>query len=81
MWADAEYKGINSRWRVSENQMFEVQFHTEASFTAKQETHGAYERLRTLPPDHEEVHELRAYQREITAKVPIPPGAPELSVP
>lgn len=60
MRADAEYKGINSRWRVSEHQMFEVQFHTEASFTAKQENHGAYERLRTLPPDHEEVRELRS---------------------
>jgi len=81
-WTDQEYKGINSRWRVPENgQLFEVQFHTQASFEAKQETHAAYGRLRTLPSDHEEVYELRAYQREVTAKVPIPPGAPEVSVP
>ena len=81
-WTDPEYKGINSRWRVPENgQLFEVQFHTQASFEAKQETHTAYERLRTLPSDHEEVYELRAYQREVTAKIPIPPGAPEVSVP
>ena len=81
-WTDPEYKGINSRWKVPENgQLFEVQFHTQPSFEAKQETHTAYERLRTLPSDHEEVYELRAYQREVTAKIPIPPGAPEVSVP
>jgi hypothetical protein len=67
---------INSRWRVSENdQLFEVQFHTRASFEAKQQTHAAYEQLRTLPEDHEDIHRLRDYQREITAKVPVPPSA------
>jgi hypothetical protein len=75
-WDGDQYKGINSRWRVPENgQLFEVQFHTRASFEAKQQTHAAYERLRTLPEDHEDVHRLRDYQREITAKVPVPPEA------
>ena len=42
-WDQDEYKGINSRWRVPDGeQLFEVQFHTQASFEAKQETH--YER-------------------------------------
>ena len=81
-WTDPEYKGINSRWKIPENgQLFEVQLHTQASFEAKEETHTAYERLRTLPSDHEEVYELRAYQREVTAKIPIPPGAPGVSAP
>ena len=81
-WTDPEYKGINSRWKIPENgQLFEVQLHTQASFEAKEETHTAYERLRTLPSDHEEVYELRAYQREVTAKIPIPPGAPGVSTP
>ena len=80
-WTAEQYKGINSWWRVPENrQLFEVQFHTQASFEAKQQTHAAYERLRALPPDHEEVHELRAYQREVSAKIPTPPGAPEISI-
>jgi hypothetical protein len=80
-WGNEEYKGINSRWRVAENgQMFEVQFHTEASFAAKQETHAAYERLRTLPEDHDDVRELRAYQREVSAKIPTPPEAQELTI-
>jgi hypothetical protein len=81
-WSHEEYKGINSRWQVPENgQLFEVQFHTRASFEAKQETHTAYERLRTLPPDHEEVHDLRACQREVTAKIPVPPGAQDVLLP
>jgi hypothetical protein len=61
--------------------LFEVQFHTQASFEAKQETHSAYERLRVLPEDHEDVHDLRAYQREVAAKIPVPLEASEVSVP
>jgi hypothetical protein len=78
-WTHKEYKGINSRWLVPENgQMFEVQFHTQASCEAKEDTHAAYERLRMLSANHEEVRELRAYQRAVTAKIPIPPGAPDV---
>jgi hypothetical protein len=78
-WGNEEYKGINSRWRlVEDNQLFEVQFHTRASFEGKQETHGAYERLRTLPEDDAEVFTLRAYQREVTAEIPLPPDAAEI---
>lgn len=78
-WNQDEYKGINSRWRAPDGeQLFEVQFHTQASFEAKQETHRAYERLRALPEDEAEVRELHAYQREVTAKVPIPPGAADI---
>jgi hypothetical protein len=78
-WAAEEYKGINSRWRAPENgQVFEVQFHTEASFEAKQETHGAYERLRAQPEDEDEVRQLRAYQREVCERIAIPPGAPDI---
>jgi hypothetical protein len=78
-WENEEYKGINSRWRLAGiSQLFEVQFHTHASFEGKQETHGAYERLRTLPEDDVEVFALRTYQREVTAKIPVPPGAAEI---
>lgn len=75
-WDCLEYKGVNSRWRVpGTGQLFEVQFHTQASLGAKEETHGAYELLRTLPQDDAEVSRLRAYQRQVTAKIPVPPGA------
>ena len=80
-WNSEQYKGINSWWREGESgQLFEIQFHTQASFDAKQETHVAYERLRTLPNDTAEVRELRAYQREVNAKIPIPPGAPDIAI-
>jgi hypothetical protein len=76
---DDEYKGINSHWRAPDGgQIFEVQFHTRASFEAKQETHWAYERLRALPDDEAEVRQLRAFQRQVTAQIPHPPGAAEI---
>jgi len=79
-WENEEYKGINTRWRDSgSGQIFEVQFHTEASFEAKQETHAAYEKLRSHPEDDNEVHRLRASQREVTARVPVPPGATDIT--
>jgi hypothetical protein len=38
-WEQAEYKGTNSRWIVPRSgQIFEVQFHTQASLDAKEET-------------------------------------------
>ena len=78
-WEGDEYKGINTRWRApGSGQLVEVQFHTEASLAAKEETHDAYKQLRTLPDNDAEVSRLRAYQREVTAKVPIPPGAVEI---
>ncbi len=74
---ESSTKEINSRWRVPENgQLFEVQFHTRASFEAKQQTH---DRLRAAPQHCRKITKtstrLHDYQREITAKVPIPLGA------
>jgi hypothetical protein len=78
-WASEVYKGINSRWRVPENsRVFEVQFHTEASYEAKQETHAAYERLRDPATPKDEQERLVEYQRAINARVPTPPGAADL---
>jgi hypothetical protein len=79
-WENDQYKGINGRWREPESGLlFEVQFHTQASYEAKQETHWAYERIRDTSTPPAEVRQLRAYQREVCAKVPIPPGATEIS--
>ncbi len=47
LWADEQYKGINSQWRRPETGLrFEVQFHTQESLEAKELTHEAYERIR-----------------------------------
>jgi hypothetical protein len=78
-WTKEEYKGVNSWWRLPEGgQMFEVQFHTEASFETKQLTHPAYERIRNPATPDKEVEGLRRFQRDVSAKVVIPPGAEDI---
>jgi hypothetical protein len=75
-WSDEQYKGINSQWiEPDSGQRFEVQFHTRISFEAKQLTHGAYERLRSRQADKFEQMVLEAFQKKVTADVPVPPGA------
>jgi hypothetical protein len=75
-WSDEQYKGINSQWiEPDTGQRFEVQFHTRISFEAKQLTHGAYERLRSQQADKLEELVLEAFQKKVTAEVPVPPGA------
>ena len=75
-WSDEQYKGINSQWiEPDSGQRFEVQFHTRISFEAKQLTHLAYERLRSHQADAFEELVLEAFQKKVTAEVPIPRGA------
>jgi hypothetical protein len=78
-WDSEEYKGINSRWREpSDGVMFEVQFHTQESWEAKQKTHAAYEKIEAPGTSVEEVERLRAYQRRVSAEVRVPSGALEI---
>lgn len=42
------YQGINGVFVSPDGQVFELQFHTEDSFAAKNETHKEYERYRSL---------------------------------
>ena len=72
-WPAAEYKGINTRWRVPESrQIFEVQFHTYASFEAKQFTHAAYEKIRNPVTLRDERNKLQEFQRQVSAEIPVP---------
>jgi hypothetical protein len=71
-WESLDYKGINTRWRTTEGQVFEVQFHTPESFEAKQLTHAAYERLRNPLTDKREMGELRQFQRQVSEQIPVP---------
>jgi hypothetical protein len=78
-WSSDQYKGINSQWIEPESgQRFEVQFHTRISFEAKQLTHDAYERLRTKKADKFEELVLEAFQKKVSAEVPVPPGATDI---
>jgi hypothetical protein len=75
-WQGDEYKGVNSQWLDSASGLrFEVQFHTDESWSVKQTTHKAYEKIRSTSTPIEEVETLRAYQREVSATVRIPPAA------
>jgi hypothetical protein len=79
-WSDDQYKGFNSQWiEPVSGQRLEVQFHTRISYEAKQLTHPAYERLRTKQADALEELLLEAFQKKVTAAVPIPPGAIDIS--
>jgi hypothetical protein len=79
-WDSDQYKGINGQWREpATRQLFEVQFHTQASFEAKQLSHAAYERIRNPQTSDAELRELEDFQRQVCAKVPIPPGGTEIS--
>jgi hypothetical protein len=74
-WHGDEYKGVNSQWRDPASGLrFEVQFHTDESWSAKQTTHWAYEKIRLTSTSVEETESLRSYQRETSATVRIPPG-------
>jgi hypothetical protein len=78
-WPSDQYKGINTQWREpGTGQLFEVQFHTRASFEAKQLSHAAYERIRNPQTPDAELDELKDFQRQISAKIPVPPGALEI---
>jgi hypothetical protein len=78
-WSEEQYKGINSQWIAPDTgQRFEVQFHTRISFEAKQLTHDAYERIRTHQADQFEELVLEAFQRKVTADVPVPRGAADI---
>ena len=77
-WSSDQYKGINSRWREPESGViFEVQFHTRASLEAKELTHKAYERIRSVTATEGETAELKGFQCQVNAEIPIPPGVTE----
>jgi hypothetical protein len=78
-WSQDQYRGINTRWRSpGSGPLVEVQFHTPQSFEAKQRTHDAYEKLMDPRTPTAEKERLERYQREVSATVEIPPGAPDI---
>jgi hypothetical protein len=82
-WESDQYKGINTRWREPESGVtFEVQFHTRASLEAKELTHKAYERIRSIteqtPEADQETSELKEFQCRVNSMIPIPPGVADI---
>jgi hypothetical protein len=79
-WGDEGYQGINSVWVDATGQKFEVQFHTDQSFTAKTAAHEYYESDRLGNATPEAAEASAAAQAEIFDRVPRPHGADSLSV-
>ncbi len=79
-WTGDQYKGISSLWRHRDTgQLFEMQFHTEASFHAMTFTaERSYARLRSAQTCAQEEIELEAFQREVYAAVPVPADAQDI---
>ena len=75
-WGKPGYQVINSTWRdPATGQLFEMQFHTPASFDAMMVTHPIYQVIRLPGQDPAIVADLRAQQDAVFATVPYPPGA------
>ncbi|AQZ68543.1 Phage protein [[Actinomadura] parvosata subsp. kistnae] len=73
-WGDhRRYKGVNTRWRGPDGQLFELQIHTPESLWAKEVTHEIYEFKRNLTPEDRKL--LEKYEEQIFEAVPVPPGA------
>ena len=82
-WTSDQYKGINTQWLEPKSGVrFEVQFHTQASLEAKELTHKAYERIRTIteptPETDRETAELKQFQHRANSMIPIPPGVADI---
>ena len=78
-WTKPDYKGINSRWRdPTHDVVFEVQFHTMASWDAKQRTHDDYDKISDVRVPHAERMRLEDAQKEVSATVPLPPRCTEI---
>jgi hypothetical protein len=74
-WQNPDYKGINSRWRdPAHDLVFEVQFHTAASWEVSQRAHSLYEAITDPSTSPEERARLRSIYEEMSAAVPVPRG-------
>ena len=72
------YKGINSKLRLADGLIMELQFHTPESYDAKEsKTHAYYEILRSENSTDEEKQMAAEKQAEVFGQVPVPDGAAE----
>ena len=75
---DKGYRGINATVFSSQGQVFELQFHTRASFEFKTETHLLYEESRQNRASHERKIEIAEIIIGLAAKVKTPKGVKKL---
>ena len=71
---DRGYRGVNITVISSQNQKFELQFHTEESFNLKEETHIFYEELRDRNTSSKREIKLIDVLKEAAAHIKRPDG-------
>lgn len=76
-----QYQGTNVVLYTPGDIPVEIQFHTEASFRTKQNTHRFYEVIRSRDCSPEEKAEAIRQQAILNAEIPVPEGARELRYP
>lgn len=71
---DIDYFGLNTNWQSPDGTIFEMQFHTPASFQVKESNHVLYEQQRSLPASDPEAVALAEQMAVAKDTIPIPPG-------
>lgn len=79
--AEDGYRGLNTNWRTRVGVVFEVQFHTPASYAATVCTHQLYERLRGHGLSAEVRQNLQQASDEVYAQVRVPDEVTRLDGP
>ncbi len=75
---DFGYRGINLTVVSPRRQIFELQFHTAESYTAKEANHFLYEQMRLAATGKKIRKHLRQEQIENAAKLKFPPNVKEI---
>lgn len=75
---DFGYRGVNTTLNSSRNQIFELQFHTLESYTAKVANHFLYDEMRLQTTDNNRRKQLRQNQIEKVANLKFPPNIEDI---
>lgn len=75
-WSDKRYpyNAINAVLESPKQGLFELQFHTPLGALINDSTHKLYEKRRLYPKGSEQYENLLAIQKEMVAKIAIPPN-------
>jgi hypothetical protein len=71
---DPGYRGINATIISSQNQVFELQFHTAESFRLKTDAHGLYEEKRNPKTGMKRKAEISKIMQELASEIIRPKG-------
>lgn len=77
-YSNTGYKGLHLGFISPQGQLFELQIHSEKSYSVKQQGHDLYERMRAISTPIEKKEEIKVLINKIHSSVKNPPGYTEL---